>query len=197
MPEMGCDGLALYEPSGLRDQRFAFCVRGFGPKSDSRKSQTELGRRMGGVKVDGLSVMRQSADMSRTFLRFLVAEFVVIAAVVMIFRIIETRLMAGAVAGTVFVMLGLYIFISGLKEIRIRRSATFVMACVHLFLVALPLMITRALNATIQFEEVRIWGVPGPVFHQLSTVVYWLMILATVFDWYRFKRLEKRKAQTA
>ncbi len=120
--------------------------------------------------------------MSRLFIKFLLFELAVIPTVVLIFKSVSDRIVAGAMAGTVFVAIGAWIFISGLRDVKIRRSPTFVMACVHLFGVALPMMITRLLNQSIAFQEVKIWGLPGPAFHSLSTGVYFVLLAATLLD---------------
>lgn len=132
--------------------------------------------------------------MSRWFRNLLIAELAVIAAVMAIFRIIPTRLYAGAVAGTLFVALGAWIVVSGVRDRRVRRSASFALGAVHLFVISLPMMIVRFLNASSAFADVKIYGLAGPAFHQLSSVVYLLLILATLSDWYRFKRNEVSQA---
>lgn len=125
--------------------------------------------------------------MRRNFIYFLAAELIVIGLVLLIFRFIEPRILAGATAGSVFVALGLYIFVSGVRNVEVRRSLTFVVGSIHLFVVALPLMITRFLNSSLVFEDVRVLGLPGPVFHQVSSYVYLALIVATVIDIIRTK----------
>lgn len=134
------------------------------------------------------------AGMKNRYVLFLIAELLVIALVPAIFRWIEPRLVAGMVAGSVFVALGLLIFISGLLRPEVRRSYSFVMGCVHLFVVALPMVTIRLLNSQSAFEDVRIWGLSGPVFHKLSTWVFMILLLATAVDIYRI--WAKRKMET-
>ncbi len=129
----------------------------------------------------------------KKFVWILVLEILVVIAVTAAFKLIDQRLVAAAVAGTIFVILGLVIFIMGLRDASFRRSFTFPVGCLHLFGVALPLMIVRFLNTTVQFSEVRIWGLPGPLFHQISGGVYWLLMIAAVADAVRNWRQQRTK----
>lgn len=133
--------------------------------------------------------------MSRWFRNLFLLEIAVICAVVAIFKIVSTRLYAGAMAGTLFVALGVWIVFSGFREKQILKSASFVLGAIHLFAVALPMMIIRFLNSSSAFGDVKILGLSGPAFHQLSTVVYLLLIVATLIDWYRFHRSELSQAK--
>lgn len=130
--------------------------------------------------------------MKRLFLRCLIFEVLVVMAVVAVFRLIEVRLMAGAVAGLIFLALGLYIFVMGFKEPQFRRSKTFAAGCAHLFLSAIPLFLTRFLNYGLEFENVNILGLPGPLFHRVSTGIYIVLLVATLFDLVMALRSERK-----
>jgi hypothetical protein len=122
------------------------------------------------------------------FFRLLCAEILTIALVISLFKIIDDRLKAGMIAGAFFVALGAWIFIKGLRQKDFRRTATFWGGCAHLFLSALPLLITRTIHSQDAFADVTIMGMSGPVFHQFSTAIYFLMMLATAFDVFRTSR---------
>lgn len=126
--------------------------------------------------------------MGKTYRNLFLFEVAVIVAVVFVFRTIQERIVAGAVAGTLFVLLGLVIVGWGLKVPTARRTPTFIAGLVHLFGSALPLMVTRFLNSAAVFEDVRVLGMPGPVFHQVSSYVYLGLMIATVFDWVRSRK---------
>lgn len=115
-------------------------------------------------------------------------EVLVAGAAPVIFTTIENRLVAGMVAGAVFTALGVFIFVVGLQVRRFRGMPTFWMGCWHLFLSSIPLLVTRLLNAQGSFEDTRILGMPGPVFHNYSTAVYFIMMAATAFDLVRSRR---------
>lgn len=133
--------------------------------------------------------------MKRYFAGLLVLELIVIAIVTTIFRLIADRAVAGVIAGTVFVLLGLFIVRGGWRD-RAKRTASYWMGCVHLFGSALPLMITRLLNWSTGFEHVNVLGLPGPVFHRVSTTIYMIMLIATVWDLVRASRAQSLKDST-
>jgi hypothetical protein len=129
--------------------------------------------------------------MRKVLLILLVLEIAVMIAVVFVFRTIENRFHAGLVAGSLFILLGMAIVGRGWNSPEFRRVPTFAVGCLHLFGVALPMIIIRVLNADSDFREIPVWGLPGPVFHKLSEGVYLLLLLVTAFDAYRSWHWEK------
>lgn len=134
------------------------------------------------MRLKNMNMNIKNMNASRIFLNRLVAEIVVIFAVTGIFKVIENRVWAGATAGAVFVALGVFVVAPALRDPGYRKRPTFAVGCVHLFFASLPLMITRLLNRGLEFQDVRVWGLPGPVFHRVSTGIYVVLILATVYD---------------
>lgn len=131
--------------------------------------------------------------MSRWFFLLGILELLVSATVVAIFRLIEDRFLAGMVAGSLFIAVGLLIVGRGLAERTFRRSATFVIGCVHLLAIAMPMVVVRLLNRDVEFREIRIWGMPGPVFHGLSEMLYLILLIATfgegLWRWQKGRKL--------
>ncbi len=136
--------------------------------------------------------------MKSIFAKFFSGELVAIVVAITSFTMIPERILAGVIAGSVFSALGLWIVASGFWgqwHREVRTSWTFWLGSVHLFGVALPMMITRLLNHSLEFKDVLIWGLPGPVFHRLSTVIYSLLLLATAVDFVlTFRRKDKKVA---
>lgn len=126
---------------------------------------------------------------SRQYLSFLIVEILVIFAVGGIFQLIANRLYAGMVAGSIFVSLGVWIVLGGVRSSK--KGWSLFVGLVHLFLIAIPMLSIRLLNASAEFQDVKIWGLPGPVFHKLSTWVYMVLIVATLADFVQAKRREK------
>jgi hypothetical protein len=126
--------------------------------------------------------------MTRFYAWLLAVEFLVVAAAPVIFTTIESRLLAGMLAGSIFVALGVFIVMIGLQNRAFRKGPTFWAGCLHLFGSALPLLITRLINYSSGFEDVRVLGLPGPVFHKVSTGVFAILMLATVIDLVRSKK---------
>lgn len=129
----------------------------------------------------------------KRFAVLLIVEILGVVIAMSSFRAFSNRLVAGAVAGAFFVLIGGLIVGMGLKDPRFRRTFTFVAGCVHLFVVALPLMTVRFLNSTTSFEEIRIWWLPAPLFHQISGVIYWVLMIGTILDGIFAWRRERRK----
>ena len=128
----------------------------------------------------------------KRFIGLLVLEILTVVVAMSSFKLVKEPLIAGAIAGAFFTLLGLIIFVMGLRDARFRRSITFVMGCVHLFLIAIPLMSVRFLNSALSFSEVKIWGLPGPTFHRISGVVFWMLMIGAVIDAVIAWRRERR-----
>lgn len=133
--------------------------------------------------------------MFKKLMAILVAEILMIPAVGLIFANVSDRFRAGMIAGSLFIALGVWIVSSGLRDRDFRKLWTFFIGCVHLFAIALPMVITRILTSDLSFEAVRIWGLPGPIFHRLSTGLYVALVVATVFELIRARREGKASGQ--
>lgn len=125
----------------------------------------------------------------KRFIWLLAAELLIVAVVPIIFMKIHDRFSAGMVAGTIFIAVGVSIVVLGIKDIAFRKSLSFFAGLLHLFVSALPLFITRVINYSKGFDDVQVLGLPGPVFHRLSTTIFSILILTTVIDlaraWWR------------
>lgn len=113
---------------------------------------------------------------------FLVLELFAIAWAAAMFKWIESRLFAGALAGGYFVISAAYITWRVSRWEDRWRSACFYPLLLHLFGVSLPMVISRFLQANQVFENVQIWGLSGPEFHRLSGWVFSALIAGTVVD---------------
>lgn len=113
---------------------------------------------------------------------FLVLELFAIAWAGLAFAVIESRLVAGMAAGSYFVFVGVYLLFKIWRWPNRWKVLTIYPALVHTFVISLPMMIVRLSSWALAFEDVRIWGLPGPVFHKLSTVVFTVLIVATLVD---------------
>ena len=120
--------------------------------------------------------------MKKKLFGFFGAEVITVLAVMITFKLIENRVHAGLIAGTFFISLGLLIVGNGFKHSQLRKTVTFYLGCIHLFGVALPMVGTRLLNLSADFSDVRIWGLPGPIFHKVSTWIFMVMMIATLAE---------------
>lgn len=98
------------------------------------------------------------------------------------FAMIESRLVAGLIAGSYFVSSGLF-FLFKISHWRDKwRSLALYPITVHVFMVSIPMMVTRFLNRELVFEDVKILGLSGPEFHRISTWIFMATIMATLID---------------
>jgi hypothetical protein len=110
----------------------------------------------------------------------------------LIFRVLEPKVIAAMWAGGVFVLLGLVLLLLGIINPLFRKTVTFPVALVHLFATSLPMLILRIIHYGEPFENVTIFGLQGPQFHHVSEVVYLVLLVATAFD--RIKERAKNLA---
>ena len=106
-----------------------------------------------------------------------------------LFSFLPSKLLAGALAGGYFVFSGIYMLAKANLWTHKWKSFTWYLLFVHVFVISLPMVITRFAHMTMDFGDVTILGMPGPVFHGVSSGVFFALMLATVTDWLRAKRL--------
>ena len=128
---------------------------------------------------------------------FVGLQILAIAVAGLSFSMIDNRLIAGAIAGSYFVTSGLYMVLRTWRYAGKWQLVYWYPLLVHVFVISIPMVVTRFLNTERAFEEVRILGLEGPVFHRLSTTVFSLLILGTLIDIARLLwRREKKPAAT-
>ncbi len=127
---------------------------------------------------------------------FLVLELMAIAVAGLSFTWIESRLVAGAVAGSYFILMGLFMVMRTWRYSRKWRLIYWYPLLVHVFVISIPMVLTRFLNSDRPFEEVRILGLEGPEFHRLSTTVFSILIFGTFVDLIRAWRSQQKQKAT-
>lgn len=112
------------------------------------------------------------------------------------FKFIEDRSLAAMVAGSCFLALGVTIVAIGLKDSVFRKTFTFWLGLIHLFVISVPMMVTRILTFGADFHTVKIFGlIPGPIFHRYSEMFYIVLVIGTVVDRVRNRVEERRTAK--
>lgn len=124
--------------------------------------------------------------MTRFLIKCIAFELITIVLVGLTFHFISNPLIAGRVAGMLFISLGLYICSRGIGNREFRRSYSFMISCVHLTL-SLAMVITRLIYSEGSFASVRVLGIPGIYYHKIASAIYLLLIFATCFDFYKYK----------
>jgi hypothetical protein len=129
----------------------------------------------------------------RDSVTFLILEVLAIVWAGLVFNIFESKLVAGLMAGAYFVGFGLYVLWRILRWPNRWQSFTLYPLLVHLFVISIPMMIMRFAQTQLAFEDVQIWGLPGPVFHRLSTTVFLVLMIATAIDLGRSWKITRSK----
>lgn len=124
----------------------------------------------------------------KEFAVFLILELIAIAWAGAVFALFTSRLLAGALAGSYFLGFGLFLLLKLWRSGEPWKWLTFYPALIHVFVITLPMLITRWWYADQPFEQVHILGLEGPVFHKLSTYVFTGLLAATVIDLFRAKK---------
>jgi hypothetical protein len=125
--------------------------------------------------------------MKNHLIKCLVFELVTIVLVTLTFILISNHLLAGRIAGSFFLLTGIFVCFRGLSSLKFRRTKTFPFGVIHLFL-SLSMIITRIFHSEGSFANITILGIPGPIYHKLSTLVYICLILSTSIDIYKLKQ---------
>lgn len=127
----------------------------------------------------------------KDLLVFLGLELFAILWAGLVFSVLPSKIFAGALAGGYFLLFGLFVLYRISRWARPWRSMTIYPLLAHVFGIAVPMLVMRFVHTDLEFSQVRVWGLPGPVFHQLSTTIFSLLITATVIDLLRVKLAHK------
>ncbi len=109
------------------------------------------------------------------------------------FQMIPDRGLASIVAGSMFVALGVTIVTLGMRDRAFRKTFTFWLGLIHLFVISLPMMGTRIATFGADFHSILILGIiPGPTFHRMSEMFYIVLVIGTVIDRVMFRAEQRR-----
>lgn len=123
----------------------------------------------------------------KDLLVFLGLEVFAIAWAGVVFSLLPSKLFAGALAGGYFICSGMFMLARANHWESKWRSLTWYMLFVHVFVISIPMVITRFAQMAVSFTDISIIGFSGPVFHKISTGVFGALIIATAIDWLRAK----------
>lgn len=111
-----------------------------------------------------------------------------LALVPLFFKYIEPKKIAGLVAGSLFLSLGLLCLYYIFRSKRTKNVFFIIFSLVHLFVISIPMLVTRIINFTTDFSELRILGMQAQEFHSLSHLTFTALILASVAEFYLLKK---------
>jgi hypothetical protein len=103
----------------------------------------------------------------------------------LVFSLVHNHFVAGLLAGSYFIVSAALMLRWAWRWPDKWRSLTLYPLALHLFGVALPMVIMRLIHADVEFSEITIWGLSGPEFHALSGKIFAVLIVATLIDWVR------------
>lgn len=113
-----------------------------------------------------------------------------IAVVIMLFRFIPSKQIAGAVAGFGFVLWPILFLIYELKQPLKNKFYIFILGF-FLLTNALPIFLLRMLNWGVDFAELSLVGIPANKFHGISNIMYLIMLITSGVVYFKAKKMEK------
>lgn len=118
----------------------------------------------------------------KSLIKILLAEIAVVGIVTALFRFIPNKREAGVFAGLAFIGIGVWINIVALRWRNFYGSLTLWVTEIHLFVSAIPLFVYRLIFFHTGFDQLKIFGIPGPQFHRFATFIYLSLMASTVID---------------
>jgi hypothetical protein len=122
------------------------------------------------------------------FLEYLLVQFAVIIAVMVIFKVIPDRQIAATVAGFLFVIMPVGLMVWEYQRSGFDETIWFVGVLQFWTVFALPILGIRLLNWGVPFEQLFFWGIPGPALHQWSSKSYMVMMVMTAIRWFQLRK---------
>ena len=129
----------------------------------------------------------------KDLMMFLVLEVAGVVVAAVSFSVIPTKVIAGAVAGGFFLLTGLYMLFRTFKWRRCWESWTVYPLLIYLFGCTIPMLWERFSHWDRPFSELKVWGIPGPEFHHISSSTLGLLFLVTLAEVIR--EITKNKAR--
>ncbi|MBO9666933.1 MAG: hypothetical protein J7501_08985 [Bdellovibrio sp.] len=128
-------------------------------------------------------------DMRRNkFLEYLLVQFAVIIAVMIIFKVIPDRQIAATVAGFLFVIMPVGLMAWEYKRAGFEETIWFVGVLQFWTVFALPILGIRLFNWGVPFEQLSFWRISGPALHQWSSKSYMVMMAVTAIRWFKLRK---------
>ncbi|MDG0818052.1 hypothetical protein [Bdellovibrio svalbardensis] len=122
------------------------------------------------------------------FLGYLVAQLIVIFAVMFLFKFIADRQVAATIAGVLFVGLPMLLMAFEYRRADTEEVVWYVGVMQFWTLFALPILGLRVFNWGVPFDQLAFLGIPGPVLHQWSSKSYMVMMVLTAWTWWKLSR---------
>ncbi len=118
----------------------------------------------------------------KRFSFYMLSQALVIAAVVLLFKVIPDTKIASVCAGALFVFVPLVLMIIEWKLAGFTKKLWFVCVLQFWILFALPIFGLRIFNWDTSFADLSLFGVTGPQFHYWSNKSFMVMMAASVME---------------
>jgi hypothetical protein len=109
-------------------------------------------------------------------------QIAVLMGVIVLFKLIPDRKIASIFATLLFISLSATICYTEFNKPAKWKNPLFISSGFFLFLIAIPLAITRFLNWDTEFSQIKILWIEGPLFHSISNYFFILMTVATIWN---------------
>lgn len=123
---------------------------------------------------------------------YLILQAIVIALVMVIFKVVPDRRLASVLAGSLFVVLPLGLMAFELFREGFKRWYWFLGTLQFWLLFAVPILGLRLTHWREPFVTLEVFGVPAPFLHQWSSKSYMLWMVVTLgTSWYLNHKMKK------
>lgn len=121
---------------------------------------------------------------------FLALQIMTVPLVMMIFRWIEPRIVAAVLAGAWFCVSSGFIVFRSFCWPHKWKSPVFWTSLFFSAGIAFPMLTVRAFNWAAPFDQLSVWGIPGPLFHRASNLIFLVMVGATIWEFRKQRKLK-------
>ncbi len=127
------------------------------------------------------------------YLGYLLAQLVTIIFVVLFFKYIGDRQIAATAAGSLFVGVPLGMLLVEFRRTGFKSKVWMFVVLQFWILFALPIMGLRIFNWGVPFEDLSFFGVSGPFLHRWSSKSYMLMMVSTLWAYWKMLKAEPKE----
>jgi hypothetical protein len=127
------------------------------------------------------------------FRNYVTLEALVVAAVLLSFHFIPVKDKAAVVAGTLFLLSTIFILVYESRFPGAAKRATFWGALLFLVASAIPIFSLRVFHWGTPFNQLSLFGIPGPRLHEFSNYLFLILVVCFFIDDYLWKQKELQK----
>ena len=126
------------------------------------------------------------------FAKYLLIQFIVVIAVMLIFKLISNHQVAATLAGCLFVGIPVWLMVQEYRRAGFEVFGWYVGVLQFWTLFALPILGLRIFNWGVPFEQLSFLGIAGPLLHSISSKSYLVMMGVTAWFWFKTSNNESK-----